>query len=109
MLPVVNKNYGPFGEGAGWNSSLRILTFDGSTAHVRVIYYSKDFPTGQVFGPISVDGQATLRQWEDGNLPDGWVGSAIVVSDQPVVVVANVETSVFTGDRVMTYGGVSIE
>jgi hypothetical protein len=109
MLPVVNKNYGPFGDNKGWNSSLRILTFDGSTAHVRVIYYSKDFPTGQVFGPISVDGQATLRQWEDGNLPDGWVGSAIVVSDQPVVVVADVETEVFTGDRVMTYGGVSIE
>lgn len=109
MLPVVNKNYAPFGESKGWNSSLRILTFDGSTAHVRVIYYSKEFPSGQVFGPVSVDGFATLRQWEDAMLPDGWVGSAIVVADQPVVVVANLVTEVFTGDRVMTYGGVSIE
>lgn len=109
MLPVLNKNYGPFGESTGWNSSLRILTFDGSTAHVRVIYYSKEFPGGQVYGPFSVDGFATLRQRDDGGLPDGWVGSAIVVSDQPVVVVANVETEVFTGDRVLTYGGVSIE
>lgn len=109
MLPVVNKNYGPFGDSAGWNSSLRVLTFDGSDAHVRVIYYSKEFPTGRVFGPVTVEGQATLRQWDDGGLPDGWVGSAIVVSDQPVVVVANIETEVFSGDRVLTYGGVSIE
>ena len=109
MLPVVNKNYGPFGDSKGWNSSLRILTFDGSTAHVRVIYFSKQFPNGLVYGPVSVDGFATLRQWEDGSLPDGWVGSAIVVSDQPVVVVANIETEVFSGDRVLTYGGVSIE
>ncbi|MGE0228001.1 MAG: hypothetical protein AB7I38_05480 [Dehalococcoidia bacterium] len=109
MLPVVNKNYGPFGEQAGWNSSLRVLTFDGSTAHVRVIYFSKEFPTGRVYGPVSIDGESTLRQWEDGGLPDGWVGSAIVVSDQPVVVVANIETEVFSGDRVLMYGGVSIE
>jgi len=109
MLPVVNKNYGPFGDHAGWNSSLRVLTFDGSTAHVRVIYFSKEFPSGRIYGPVSVDGQATLRQRDDGGLPDGWVGSAIVVSDQPVVVVANLETEVFSGDRVLMYGGVSIE
>jgi len=109
MLPVVNKNYGPFGDHTGWNSSLRVLTFDGSTAHVRVIYFSKEFPNGRVYGPVSIEGQATLRQWEDGGLPDGWVGSAIVVSDQPVVVVANLETEVFSGDRVLMYGGVSTE
>lgn len=109
MLPVVNKNYGPFGDHTGWNSSLRVLTFDGSTAHVRVIYFSKEFPKGRVYGPVNVEGQATLRQWDDGGLPDGWVGSAIVVSDQPVVVVANLETEVFSGDRVLMYGGVSIE
>lgn len=109
MLPVVNKNYGPFGDRTGWNSSLRILTFDGTTAHVRVIFFSKEFPSGQVYGPVSIEGQATLRQWEDGGLPDGWVGSAIVVSDQPVVVVANIATEVFSGDRVLTYGGVSID
>ncbi|MFN8585349.1 MAG: hypothetical protein U0446_08540 [Dehalococcoidia bacterium] len=109
MLPVVNKNYGPFGDHDGWNSSLRVLTFDGSTAHVRVIYYSKEFPNGRLFGPVTVEGQATLRQWDDAGLPDGWVGSAIVVSDEPVVVVANIETEVFSGDRVLMYGGVSIE
>lgn len=109
ILPVVNKNYGPFGDHTGWNSSLRVLTFDGSTAHVRVIYFSKEFPKGRVYGPVNVEGQATLRQWDDGGLPDGWVGSAIVVSDQPVVVVANLETEVFSGDRVLMYGGVSIE
>lgn len=108
VMPVLNKNYGPFGGSEGWNSSFRILTFDGSTAHVRVVYYSTEFPGGLVRDAISVDGTATVRQWEDGALPDGWVGSAIIISDQPVVAVVNLETDVFEGDRIMLYNSVSV-
>ena len=53
--------------------------------------------------------QRTFRQWENRKLPDGWVGSAIVVSDRPVVVVVNLESDVFEGDPVMLYNGVSLE
>src|SRR5690606_29492232 len=108
VLPVLNKNYGPFGGASGWNSWFRVLTFDGSVANVYVVYYSKAFPNG-LFppSPTSVDGQQTFRQWQNRQLPDGWVGSGVIVADRPVVVVANLESDVFEGDPVMLYNGVS--
>ena len=111
VLPVVNKNFGPWGDLQGWNSWFRVLSFDGSTAHVTVIYYSKQFPNGlfPTSGTARVPGQRTFRQWEVFNLPDGWVGSAVIVADRPVVVVANLESDVFEGDPVMLYNGVSLE
>ena len=109
VLPVLNKNFGPWGDARGWNSWFRVLTFDGSTAHVYVAYYSKQFPRGLFTRTLAVERQHTFRQWEDRRLPDGWVGSAVVVSDRPVVVVANLESDVFEGDPVMLYNGVSLE
>lgn len=110
VLPVVNKNYGPFGGARGWNSWFRVLTFDGSTANVYVVYYSKAFPDGlRPPAPTVVRGQQTFRQWENRQLPDGWVGSAVIVADRPVVVVGNLESDVFKGDPVMLYNGVSLE
>src|SRR5690606_19541740 len=99
VLPVLNKNYGPFGGNRGWNSWFRLLTFDGSSARVYVVYYSSHFPEG-LFppAPITVQGQMTFRQWENGGIPDAWVGSAVVISDRPIVVVANLESDVFEGD-----------
>ena len=109
VLPVLNKNFGPWGDARGWNSWFRVLTFDGSVAHLRIIYYSKHFPGGLYSQPLTVERQRTFRQWENRRLPDGWVGSAIVVSDRPVVVVVNLESDVFEGDPVMLYNGVSLE
>ncbi|MQA01012.1 MAG: hypothetical protein GEU80_17140 [Dehalococcoidia bacterium] len=109
VLPVVNKNYGQWNGNGGWNSWFRVLTFDGSVAHVTVVYYGKQFPGGRSTGSVRVDGQATFRQWESRLLPDEFVGSAVVVADRPVVVVANLESDVFSGDPVMLYNGVSLE
>ena len=109
VLPVLNKNFGPWGDAKGWNSWFRVLTFDGSTAHLRIIYYSKHFPNGLFSLPVTVERQRTFRQWENRRLPDGWVGSAVIVADRPVVVVANLESDVFEGDPVMLYNGVSLE
>jgi hypothetical protein len=109
VLPVLNKNFGPFGDAAGWNSWFRVLTFDGSAATLRVFYYSRQFPDGLISAALRVDRERTFRQWEDTRLPDGWVGSGLVVSDRPVVVVANLESDVFDGDPVMLYSGVSLE
>jgi len=110
VLPVLNKNFGPWGDNRGWNSWFRVLTFDGSVAHVTVIYYSKAFPDGLFpSGAARVDGQRTFIQWKNSALPDGWVGSAVIVADRPVVVVANLESDVFGGDPVMLYNGVSLE
>ena len=109
VLPVLNKNFGPWGDARGWNSWFRVLTFDGSVAHLRVIYYSKHFPGGLFSLPVTVERQRTFRQWENRRLPDGWVGSAVVVADRPIVVVVNLESDVFEGDPVMLYNGVSLE
>jgi len=109
VLPVLDKRFGPFGEQDGWSSWLRIATFDGSVAHVRIIYYSKRFSGGLLRPAMSVDRLTTVRQADDAALPDGWVGSAVVVADRPVIVVANIESSVFRGDALMMYSGVSFD
>ena len=110
VLPVVDKNFGPFAGKKGWNSWFRVLAFDGSAANVYVVYYSAQFPRG-LFpqSPILAAGGFTFRQNEDSRLPDGWVGSAVVVADRPVTVVANLQSDVFQGDPVMLYNGVPIK
>jgi len=109
VAPVLNKNYGPFGGNSGWNSSFRVTTFDGSTANVRVIYYSRQFPNGLFAQPVSVQRQRTFRQADQTQLPDAWVGSAIIIADRPVVVAVNLESDVFSGDPSMLYSGVGLE
>jgi len=111
VLPVVNKNFGPWGDHVGWNSWFRVQTFDGSVAHVTIIYYSKEFPNGlfPTIGSIRIDGQKTFRQWEVSSLPDGWVGSAVIVADRPIVVLANLESDVFEGDPVMLYNAITLD
>ena len=109
VLPVLNKNFGPWGGFQGWNSWFRVVAFDGSRARVTIVYFSRHFPTGRFSGTFTVDHYHTLRQWEDPDLPDGWVGGAIVIADRPVVVIANLESDVFLGDPVMLYNGVAIQ
>ncbi len=110
VLPVLNKNYGPFGGSRGWNSWFRVQTFDGSNANVYVVYYSGAFQDGLYPpGATNIVGSRTFRQWENRQLPDAWVGTGVVVSDRPVVVIANLESDVFDGDPVMLYNGVPLE
>src|SRR5690606_39736752 len=69
VLPVLNKNYGPFGGSRGWNSWFRVQTFDGSNANVYVVYYSGAFPDG-LYPPAATNivGSRTFRQWENRQL-----------------------------------------
>lgn len=110
VLPVVNKNYGPFGGRSGWNSSFRVASFDGSTTYAYIVYYSKQFPRG-LFpdSPAPVEGSRTFRPLDERKLPDNWVGSVVIVSDRPIVVVADLKSDVFEGDPEMLYNGVSLE
>ena len=111
VLPVVNKNFGPWGDRVGWNSWFRVQTFDDSVAHVTIIYYSKEFPNGlfHTIGSVRVNGDKTFRQWEVTSLPDGWVGSAVIIADRPIVVLANLESDVFEGDPVMLYNAITLD
>ena len=109
ILPVLNKNFGPWGGFNGWNSWFRVVAFDGSRARINVLYFSRQFPTGKVTPGTSVDHYRTLRQWDDPLLPDGWVGGAVVIADRPIVVIANLESDVFQGDPVMLYNGIAAQ
>ncbi len=110
VLPVVNKNYGPFGGRNGWNSTFRVASFDGSTTYAYIVYYSKQFPRG-LFpdSPVPVEGSRTFRVLDERKLPDNWVGSVVIVSDRPIVVVADLKSDVFEGDPEMIYNGISLE
>ena len=109
VLPVLDKNYGAFGDSGGWNSWFRVVSFDGAPAFVRMVYFSKQFPNGQIREGFSAAGAVTVFQGADGHLPDGWVGSAIVISDQPVIVLVGVENTVFQGDTAMLYNGAAFD
>ena len=109
VLPVLNREYGPGGSDQAWNSWFRVMSFDGTPARVQVIYYSSATPNGVLTNTGTVDPLRTMRQWEEPRIPNDWVGSAIVIADRPIVVVANLESDVFEGDPAMMYNGVSLD
>ena len=109
VLPLLDKNFGPFGGNQGWNSWFRVVSFDGSPSYVRVVYYSRQTGGGQLREAINAAKGVTVWQGDDGNLPDGWVGSAIVISDQPIIVLVGIDSDVFEGDSAMLYNGVGFD
>lgn len=110
VLPVVNKTLSPWGGHDGWNSTVHVQPFDGGTATVSFFYFSKNLPKGGFYRLVGeIIGSKTVHQGDDRFLPDDWIGSLIVVSTRPVVVLANLENAGFKGDPIMMYNGVSLE
>ena len=110
VLPVVNKTLSPWGGHNGWNSTVHVQPFDGGRATVSFFYFSKNLPKGGFYRSVGeIVGSKTVHQGADRFLPDDWIGSLIVVSTRPVVVLANLENAGFKGDSIMMYNGVSLE
>jgi hypothetical protein len=107
LLPVLNKNYGPYQGHAGWNSWFRVLVADGGEANVHIRYVGLDLPGGEISYDVHAVREFTAFQWQDG-LPDGFAGTAILESDRPIVALADLSTDVFTGDTDLTYNGVPL-
>ena len=109
LLPVLNKNYGPYQGHAGWNSYFRVLVADGGEANVHIRYVGLDLPGGEVVvrrpRRPRVHGRSSSQE---SILPDGFAGTAILESDRPIVALANLSTDVFTGDTDLTYNGVPL-
>ena len=97
-------------KGTLWTLGGEYLVVNDRAANVYVVYYSPQFPSG-LFPqkPELAEGGFTFSQPDDPRLPDGWVGSAVVVADRPVVVVANLQSDVFQGDPVMLYNGIPVK
>ncbi len=108
LLPVLNKNYGPYQGHAGWNSWFRVLVADGGQANVRIRYLGLDLPNGEVSYNVSAFREFTVFQYQEGLLPDGFAGTAILESDRPIVALANLTTDVFVGDDDLLYNGIPL-
>jgi hypothetical protein len=108
LLPVLNKNYGPYQGHAGWNSWFRVLVADGGQANVRIRYFGLDLPGGEQSYTRFADREFTVFQFNEGILPNGFAGTAIIESDRPIAVLANIYTDVFAGDTDLLYNGIPL-
>lgn len=108
LLPVLNKNYGPVPPARGWNSWFRVLVADGGSANVTIRYLGLDLPGGEQSYTIPVNREATVFQFNESFLPDGFAGTAILQSDRPIVALADIYTDVFPGDDDLLYNGVPL-
>jgi hypothetical protein len=109
LLPVLNKNYGPYQGHAGWNSWFRVLVADGGSANVRIRYFGLDLPGGEQSYTVSAFREFTVFQFNESFLPNGFAGTAILESDRPIVALGNIYTDVFTGDTDLTYNGIPLQ
>ena len=108
LLPVLNKNYGPYNGRSGWNSWFRVLVADGGSANVTVRYFGLDLPGGTVAYTQAVNREFTVFQYLEPSLPNGFAGTAILESDRPIVALANLTTDVFFGDTDLLYSGIPL-
>lgn len=108
LLPVLNKNFGPYQGKAGWNSWFRVLVADGGSANVRIRYFGLDLPGGEQSYNVAANREFTVFQFNEGFIPNGFAGSAIIESDRPIAVLANISTDVFAGDTDLLYNGVPL-
>jgi hypothetical protein len=108
LLPVLNKNYGPVGDRHGWNSYFRVLVADGGQTNVRIRYLGLDLPGGEQSYTVTATREFTIFQFQEGFLPDGFAGTAILESDRPIVALADIYTDVFAGDTDLTYNGIPL-
>lgn len=108
LLPVLNKNYGPYGNAHGWNSWFRVLVADGGQANVKIRYIGLDLPGGEQDYTVQAYREFTVFQYQEPMLPDGFAGTAILESDRPIVALADIYTDVFSGDTDLLYNGVPL-
>lgn len=87
MVPVVMKWHG---EGRDGYTSMFVQNLDpGRIAHVRVVYVGEGLPDGRLIRDLGAVATAkeVYHVLETG-LPDGFIGSAFVIADRPIAVVA---------------------
>ena len=108
FMPLLNKNYGPFGDAIGWNSSFRVFTFDGSESRIKKYFFSNK---GQTISEISMilNREKTFFQQDNNLIDNKWVGSGYIVADKPVVAVVYLFNKNFEGDNLLMYNAVSLE
>jgi len=88
VVPLVSKN---FGENTAWNTKLAISTADPTqTTEVTVTYCCDErLPEadGSLRKTFTVQASTVIDQGLEPELPDGFVGSAVITGEQPLAVV----------------------
>ena len=108
LLPVLNKSFGPVAGRRGWDSWFRVLVADGGQANVRIRYFGLNLPGGEQSYSVNAFREFTVFQYNEGILPNGFAGTAIIESDRPIMVLANIYTDVFRGDTELLYNGIPL-
>jgi hypothetical protein len=88
LVPVVYKNFGEF---TAWNTKLAISTADPTQATEVTVTYCCDErlpePDGSFRKTFAVLASTVIDHALEPELPDGFVGSAVITGDQPLAVV----------------------
>ncbi len=106
-VPLTYRDFGykgDSGQARGWNSWMRIQVVGGGTATVKVTYNGSTLPGGVASFTQSVTGVQALLQRDDPLLPAEFEGSAVLVSDKPIAVVAGVFSDAYQGDTDAVFG-----
>jgi hypothetical protein len=106
-LPTLLIGYG----GNKWNSSFQVLNVGTSEAQVRITYYTAGNPVPAKAVEMSLPPHQSLSRYQpvdDKDLGTPWIGSAVIESTQPVVVVGS-QSSDAAGKRLASiYNGVAV-
>jgi hypothetical protein len=107
-LPLLYKDSGwkgPSGSAVGWNSWFRVQVANGGTANIQITYHSDDLAGGSLNFSGSVSGSKTFDQHTDPLLPADFEGAAVITSDKPIAVVADITSDAYQGDADALFAG----
>lgn len=98
-LPNVNRKFG----GSQWSSRITIQNTTANPVTATVIFYNSDGTTRDtdVVNLLGY-GSTTLTQINDSELPEGWLGAAIVEATSNIAVIVDVMSA---DGRLETYNG----
>lgn len=98
-LPNVNKKFG----GSQWSSRITIQNTTANSITGTVVFYNGDGTVRDTDTfSLNSNGSTTLTQVDDTELPDGWLGAAVVNASGNVAVIADVMSA---DGRIETYNG----
>ncbi|MFQ5594558.1 MAG: hypothetical protein ACE5HA_10455 [Anaerolineae bacterium] len=104
ILPRLYKNHSD--GSVTWNTGIQVQNTGTTQANVTVTYYDIAGTIVDTEPPTSIQPTRSVTFYQPNNpdLPNGFVGSAIITSDQPIVAVVNVANA-GGGDAAMSYNG----
>jgi len=85
-----------YADGGTWGGSLQAQNLGTENARIQIDYYDQDgvFITSQIFLDVAPGANINVYFAALSSLPDGFIGSAVVSSNQPIAAIGN-ETVVY--------------